>query len=85
MRTTSTDEASLARAIELTQIVRRNGQSFVPEYTFGWVRLKNGEAIAALPVLQKAAEMDPDSAIMRYHLGVALCTRPASWTRRGMR
>ena len=53
------DEPSLARAIELTQSFGSNGQRLRFLNTFGWVRLKNGEAIAALPVLQKAAEMDP--------------------------
>ncbi|MEL7536653.1 MAG: tetratricopeptide repeat protein [Pseudomonadota bacterium] len=66
-----TDEASIQRAVELTQTFgATDNASFLN--TFGWVRLKNGEAIAALPVLRKAADMSPESAIMRYHLGVAL-------------
>ena len=66
-----TDEVSLARAVELTQSFSATENPSLLN-TFGWVRLKNGEAVAALPVLQKAVDMNPESAIMRYHLGVAL-------------
>ena len=64
------DDDSLQTAGELT---RTFSTSLNPAYlnTFGWVRLKSGELQTALPVLERAAELSPDSAIMQYHLGIA--------------
>jgi len=64
------DESSLQRALELTRTFSStDNASFLN--TFGWVRLKSGQARAALPVLEQAVKMKPESAIMRYHLGMA--------------
>ena len=64
------DQESLARADELTRTFATSMNAAFLN-TFGWVRLKSGEVETALPVLEKAVEMSPESAIMRYHLGIA--------------
>lgn len=40
--------------------------------TLGWVHLQRGETDLAIAELEKAAEKDPDAAIIQYHLGLAL-------------
>lgn len=40
--------------------------------TLGWVQFKRGETEAAVTALERAAELAPDSASVRYRLGVAL-------------
>ena len=40
--------------------------------TLGWVHIKRGDGAAAAAALEKALEMQPDSASIRYHLGAAL-------------
>lgn len=71
LATYRTDPTSLRRASELTQqFASTNNPAFLN--TFGWTRLKNGELNKALSALQQAVNMQPDSAILRYHLGVAL-------------
>jgi tetratricopeptide (TPR) repeat protein len=40
--------------------------------TLGWVHVKRGEAAAAVSVLEKAHEAQPDSPSIRYRLGTAL-------------
>jgi tetratricopeptide (TPR) repeat protein len=64
------DAASLARAAELAA---RFSQSKNPDYldTDGWVLLRQGKANAAVPVLEKAVALAPDSALTRYHLALA--------------
>lgn len=64
------DEASLARAVELTESFATSDNASLLN-TFGWVRLQSGDVDTALPVLQEAVKLSPESAIMRYHLGMA--------------
>jgi tetratricopeptide (TPR) repeat protein len=67
---TRSDPASLKRAGELAA---RFDESPVVHYldTNGWVRLKGGDPGAALPVLQKAVDLDPHAPDYRYHLAMA--------------
>ena len=39
--------------------------------TNGWVHFKRAEYHEALPVLERAVELSPDSKEIRYHLGMA--------------
>ena len=64
------DGTSLDRARDLTaSFVASDNPSLAD--TAGWVRLKRGEVSQALPLLQLAAQRAPQSAVIRYHLGVA--------------
>ena len=64
------DESSLNRAKELADLLQNERQ---PAYldTVGWVKYKTGDYNAALEFLEKAVEAAPDSAVLRYHLGMA--------------
>jgi tetratricopeptide (TPR) repeat protein len=64
------DPASLDRAQQLTE---KLGSLHEPAYlnTRGWVKFKRGEYQAALGLLSQAVEKSPESAVMRYHLGMA--------------
>lgn len=64
------DAASLDRA---QQLAEKLAGSTEPSYvnTRGWVKFKRGEVQEALPLLQQAVERSPESAVMRYHLGMA--------------
>ena len=64
------DAASFQQARDLTA---RFMTSTTPELldTAGWVRLKSGDLAAALPVLEEAVQREPESRVMRYHLGMA--------------
>ncbi|MEL7311231.1 MAG: tetratricopeptide repeat protein [Pseudomonadota bacterium] len=71
LATYRTDSGSLQRATLMTQqFASTNNPAFLN--TFGWTRLKAGEVDKALPALQQAVNLQPNSAILRYHLGVAL-------------
>lgn len=71
LATYRTDSASLQRALSMTQqFASTDNPAFLN--TFGWTRLKSGELDKALPALQQAVNMQPNSAILRYHLGIAL-------------
>jgi tetratricopeptide (TPR) repeat protein len=64
------DHASLERARDLTaRFMNATNPDLLD--TAGWVRLKLGEVTVALPVLEDAAHRAPQSAIVRYHLGMA--------------
>jgi tetratricopeptide (TPR) repeat protein len=64
------DQASLDRASELaTQFESSSNPAFLD--THAWVKYKRGEFAAALPMLEQAAEKVPQSAVIRYHLGMA--------------
>jgi tetratricopeptide (TPR) repeat protein len=39
--------------------------------TYGWVRYVRGEYAEAIPVLQRAVDLAPRAALLRYHLGMA--------------
>jgi Flp pilus assembly protein TadD len=63
------DHASLERARDLTA---RFMSATNPELldTAGWVRFKLGDVAAALPTLEDAARLAPQSGLVRYHLGM---------------
>ena len=62
-----TDQASLDRALELTEkTIATENPIFLD--TAGWVRYKRGEYAEAMPIIRRAAEQMPDSPIIRYHL-----------------
>ena len=65
-----TDRASLDRARVLAErfASSRNGGSLD---TWGWVLYRRGEFNDALNALQKASDLAPQSAAIRYHLGMA--------------
>ncbi|HTY92807.1 MAG TPA: tetratricopeptide repeat protein [Steroidobacteraceae bacterium] len=65
-----TDKASLDRAQELTSGFSDAGNGDLLD-TAGWVRFKRGDFTQALPVLQHAAELLPNSREVHYHLGMA--------------
>jgi tetratricopeptide (TPR) repeat protein len=64
------DKASLDRAVQVAQVLAGNEQPAMLD-TLGWVKFQNGAVTEALPLLQKAAEKSPNSAEIRYHLGMA--------------
>jgi tetratricopeptide (TPR) repeat protein len=59
-------------ALALAQEARRIDGSPAILDTLGWVHLKRGETQAAVTIFQEALEAEPDSASIRYRLGVAL-------------
>jgi Flp pilus assembly protein TadD len=65
-----TDKASLDRAQSLTAgfATAANGDLLD---TAGWVQFKRGDYSQALPVLQRAAQLMPQSHEVHYHLGMA--------------
>jgi tetratricopeptide (TPR) repeat protein len=65
-----TDKASLDRAQALTAGFATAGNGDLLD-TAGWVQFKRGEYSQALPVLQHAVELLPDSHEIHYHLGMA--------------
>ena len=65
-----TDRASLDRARDLAApFVNTNDGNLLD--TNGWVHFKRAEYTDALSVLQRAAERQPNSKEIRYHLGMA--------------
>ncbi|HEV2700511.1 MAG TPA: tetratricopeptide repeat protein [Steroidobacteraceae bacterium] len=65
-----TDKTSLDRAQALTAGFA-NARSGDLLDTAGWVQFKRGDYTQALPVLQRAAELMPQSHEVHYHLGMA--------------
>jgi len=64
------DRTSLDRARDLTAgFATSNSGSLLD--TNGWVHFKRAEYHEALPVLERAVELSPDSKEIRYHLGMA--------------
>jgi len=64
------DQASLDRAQQLTSKLMNTNEPAILN-TRGWVKFKRGEFRESLPLLQQAVDKSPDSAVMRYHLGMA--------------
>ena len=64
-----TDKASLDRAVQLATMLQK---SPLPQFkdTLGWVRYREGDYKAALPLLDDAATALPN-ALVHYHLGMA--------------
>jgi tetratricopeptide (TPR) repeat protein len=65
------DKASLARALQITQKFSDSSNAGYLD-TAGWVQYKLGQFDKAVPLLAKAAEKAPDTALIRYHHGMAL-------------
>lgn len=65
-----TDEASVKRAAELIEPLRKTDNAAVLD-TIGWVDYRRGQYSAAVPSLEKALKTAPGSALLRYHLGMA--------------
>jgi tetratricopeptide (TPR) repeat protein len=65
-----TDAVSLGRAQRLAAPFE---SSTDPRYqdTLGWVRFKSGQYAQALTLLRTAAQAAPESALVRFHLGMA--------------
>ena len=65
-----TDKASLERARSLAMVLQK---SPVPQFkdTVGWIYYQGGENSDAIRLLEEAAAALPNSAVVRYHLGMA--------------
>jgi tetratricopeptide (TPR) repeat protein len=63
---------NLDTALSLAEDARRLDPSPDILDTLGWVLVKRGEGAAAVSILEKAHEKQPDSPSVRYHLGTAL-------------
>jgi tetratricopeptide (TPR) repeat protein len=62
----------LDRALSLAKFaVRRRLSSAGFADTLGWVHIKRGDAESAIFTLNRAVELQPESASYRYHLGLA--------------
>ncbi|MGH8560122.1 MAG: tetratricopeptide repeat protein, partial [Methylococcales bacterium] len=64
------DRKSLERARELADGFEDAEQPMLWD-TLGWIYVKLGYFAKALPLLKKAADKIPDSAVLQYHLGIA--------------
>ena len=64
-------KANLDKALGLA---KRFESSSTPAFvdTLGWIYFMSGQNDLALPLLQKAADKEPQTAIFQYHLGMAL-------------
>jgi Tfp pilus assembly protein PilF len=40
--------------------------------TLGWILVEQGDTARALPLLQRAASLAPDAAVIRYHFAISL-------------
>lgn len=67
---TKTDKASIDRAAALADNLKSVNQ---PQFqdTVGWARFKQGDVKSAIAILQDAATKAPNTAPLRYHLGLA--------------
>jgi tetratricopeptide (TPR) repeat protein len=64
------DQRSLDRARDLTATFAATNNADLLD-TQGWVYFKRGDYRAALPELERAAERQPNSKVIRYHLAMA--------------
>jgi tetratricopeptide (TPR) repeat protein len=64
------DQRSLDRARDLTATFASSNNADLLD-TQGWVHFKRGDYRDALPVLERAAEREPGSRVIRYHLAMA--------------
>jgi Tfp pilus assembly protein PilF len=65
------DPESFKRALSLANRFE-NSENAAFLDTLGWVHFKNGQIEQAIRVLRRAVERDPNAALHKYHLGVAL-------------
>ncbi len=65
-----TDKVSLDRAIALASKLKGAN---LPQFqeTYGWAQFKKGDSKAAIAALEPVVAKVPDSAIIRYHLGMS--------------
>ena len=63
------DRVSLERARALTSDFATSQNASLLD-TYGWVRFRSADYAAALPALQRAAALAPQSQIIRFHLGM---------------
>ncbi len=64
------DAPSTQRALQLSAPFARSGNPALLD-TYGWVRLAGGTMDEALPALERASALAPDSKVIRYHLAMA--------------
>jgi Flp pilus assembly protein TadD len=64
------DEASRNEARDLAKTLQSSNNAAYLD-TYGWIEYKFGEYARAVEVLEQAVAGAPDSAILRYHLGMA--------------
>jgi len=64
------DSASLARAQKLAELLAPSSEVNLID-TRGWVKFKSGDFHGAESLLQQAVDKSPQSAELRYHLGMA--------------
>jgi len=64
-----TDKASLAQAEKLVEILQKSPTAEFKD-TIGWVRYRQEDYKAALPLLEEAATAMPGAAVVHYHLGM---------------
>lgn len=70
LATHRSDEKSYKKALELTKIFAGADKPAFLD-TLGWVSLKNNNIKDAVRNLERAVDMAPQAAIIRYHLGMA--------------
>jgi tetratricopeptide (TPR) repeat protein len=61
----------IAESIRLTESFRQSKQPYFLD-TYGWAQLKAGDVDKALSIFKQVIIQEPDIAIFRYHLAVAL-------------
>ncbi|HUR41437.1 MAG TPA: tetratricopeptide repeat protein [Verrucomicrobiae bacterium] len=67
------DSASLARALQLARSLQADAPAGAEAFdAIGWTLLRSGDASAARPWLEAAAQAAPSTPTLRYHHGVAL-------------
>ena len=64
------DEASVAKALEISRVVERADNPLFRD-TVGWAHYRAGDYASAVEYLTEAAEGAPDNAEILYHLGAA--------------
>jgi tetratricopeptide (TPR) repeat protein len=79
-----TDRASLQRAGELVAPLAESRDANYLD-TYGWVKLRTGDAATARMALERAVAIAPDVPIVRYHLAMAqLATAKSEEARRNL-
>ncbi len=64
------DATSLDRALLLTTGFEKSANPQLLD-TYGWVLVRRGQYAEALPILERAAELAPDTPVIRFHLAIA--------------
>lgn len=66
---TQGDDRALNLADQARRLLPKSGAALD---TYAWIRFESGDVEAALPLLRRATELEPDNADIRYHLAAAL-------------